>query len=278
MEAINNTVFEKKKRYFFVGVLMLLCYYVYNYILLTQFCLNASPALIFPSIDNGYWLVLATGVFYFFANNLAAAISFDILFFLLPILILFLPYKRWLNILFLTVCFLYAIFINTIAAHHFHLFLAMPVLAFAFCFTGKRFENIWRAIRYYTLFIFVSAALWKLFRGSIFEPNQMLNILHAQHAQFLYEQPNAIHAKFIRWLITHSTFSNLLIYFSALLQILFVIGFFTSKIDTYLLAMLLSFVAVNYCVMQIFPPEIFLFALTLVPQSFWQKGTMNSTL
>lgn len=278
MEAINNAVFEKKKRYFFVGVLILLCFYAYNHILLTQFCLNGSPALIFPSIDNGYWLVLASGIFHFFTSHLTAAILFDILFFALPVLILFLSSNRWLNVLFFLITFLYAIFINTIAAHHFHLFLAMVLLSFAFCFRGNRFENIWRAIRYYTLFIFVSAALWKLFRGSIVSPNQMLNILHAQHAQFLYEQPNTIHAKFIRWLITHSALSNLLIYFAALLQISFVIGFFTSKIDTYLLAMLLSFVAVNYCVMQIFPPEIFLFALTLVPQSFWQKDTINSTL
>lgn len=270
MAEANNPVYEKKGRYFFAGVLILLCFYAYNHILLTQFCLNGSPSLIFPSIDNGYWLVLATGVFHFFTSNLLAAVSFDFLFFLLPILILFFPAKRWLNIVFFIITFLYAIFINTIAAHHFHLFIAMVLLSFAFCFRDYRFENIWCAIRYYTLFIFVSAALWKLFRGSIVAPNQMLNILHAQHAQFLYEQPETVHAKFIRWLITHSTFTSLLIYFAVVLQIGFIIGFFTNKKDVFLLVMLFGFVAINYCVMQIFPPEIFLLALTLLPNKFWQ--------
>ena len=85
-------------------------------------------------------------------------------------------------------------------------------MSVAFWFrSGERFERIWQAARYYFLFIFCSAALWKISRGTVFINDQMANILKAEHAQYLFQHAATMQSSLLRYLIVHVTISHFLL-------------------------------------------------------------------
>ncbi|MFN8292705.1 MAG: hypothetical protein U0T72_03205 [Chitinophagales bacterium] len=273
----SNTVFDKKKNYFFTGVLLVICYFFYNNVLLSQLSRPLAPPLVFPSIDNAYWALLGSGVYKFVVEHGLLTVLFDIALLAMPLLIVFLPTRQWLFILFLLLAVFYFLAQNIIAGHHFHSFVGVVFLSLPFCFGAKRFEHLWRAMRYYTLFVFVSAALWKIARGNIFETYQMVYILKAQHAQFLYEQPTSIHAMLLRWLMAHSGFCTVLLFSAVAIQLFFLVGFFTRKADLVLLGLMVLFVIVNYAVMRIVSFELLVLGLTLLPSEFWEANLNTAT-
>jgi hypothetical protein len=264
-----EAVFEKKKRHFFGSALCILGYLFYNNVLLSQMSQPLEPALIFPSIDNTYWLLLATGIYHIVISQGGLSVVLDILLLSLPILILMLPnHRSWFCSFFVLITFYYMAQ-NITAGHHFHSLVGMVFLSFAFCVGEKRFEFVWEAVRYYTLFIFVSAAFWKIVRGNIFDPFHMLNILRSQHAQFLWEQPAAIHAQIIRWLMQFPGFCQGILWSGVCVQLVFAIGFFTKKYDRLLLILMVLFVIVNYGVMRIVSFELLILGLTLLSDRYW---------
>lgn len=276
MLPISDAIFEKKKQYFFWSAFAILCYYFYNSALLSQLSQPLPPPLIFPSIDNTYWVVLASGIYHFVIQHAVLSVLLDISLMALPLLILILPNNRILFCAFFVLISFYFITQNIVAAHHFHSLVGVVFLAFVFCFKGERFEKLWQAVRYYTLFVFVSAALWKIARGHIFEPNQMANILKAQHAQFLFEQSSSIHAIFIRWLIENESICKWLFIAASLVQLIFGAGFFTKKVDYLLLNLMILFVVLNYAVMRIVSFELLVLGITLLSNKFWEEKVQNS--
>jgi hypothetical protein len=83
---------------------------------------------------------------------------------------------------------IYNIVFATYSAHHFHSLMGLIIVSITFWTADEaRHQRLWEGARYYFLFVMVSAALWKLFRGAAFQPDQMVNILKAQHAQYFAE-------------------------------------------------------------------------------------------
>lgn len=269
MLLLTETIFEKKKQYFFGSAFAILCYHFFNNSLLSQLSLPLPPPLIFPSIANTYWAVLATGIYHFVISNSLYSVALDVSLMALPLLVLLLPNNRILFCSFFLLSSFYFIALNIIAGHHFHSLVGVVFIAFVFCFKHERFEKLWQAVRYYTLFVFVSAAVWKIGRLNVFEPMQMVNILKAQHAQFLYEQPSSIHAMLIRWLIQNDSICSSLLIGAMLIQLIFAAGFFTQKTDFFLLILMIIFVVMNYVVMRIVSVELLVLGISLLSDNFW---------
>jgi hypothetical protein len=109
------------------------------------------------------------------------------------------------------------------------------------------------------LFIFASSAMWKIVRGAIFESDQFVNILRNQHFEHMVLFPDHISTHIAEWLITHQEAAYIFYLLIAMLQLSFVIGFFTGKYDRWLLIAMLLFVLGDFLVMRVEYWEFFVF-------------------
>ncbi len=85
-------------------------------------------------------------------------------------------------------------------------------LLFPILFLTKKetsFYLLANRLRYYFLFFFSSAAIWKFTQHGIFNRQQFSNILLVQHKEILTSKVTAYQC-FIFWLINHSTISYLM--------------------------------------------------------------------
>jgi hypothetical protein len=224
----------------------------------------AEPVLVYPDINYFYWLFLYTGIPQYLTSHHYPATFFDLMLVILPVV--FVVYNnRFIAILFWCLLTVYMLTFNCYASHHYHSLMGLWVILIPF-FTKneERFMRLWSAARYYLLFVFVSAAMWKIFRGTVFEAHHFAEVLKAQHAQLFLEKPDAIRASFVLWLIAKPGFAHFLFTVTVLLQLSFLSGFFTRKYDILLVAIGSLFFIANYLLMAVFSFELLVLFLTLL--------------
>ena len=125
-------------------------------------------------------------------------------------------------------------------------------------------------MRYFFLFFFASAAIWKLRQGGTFNPEQMSGILLMQHKEYLVSAPDYWYTHFIYWLVKHQAIGFVLYLTGTLLEMVFIIGFFTKKYERILLMLFIAFLIMDFFIMRISYFEILPMAL---PFLFSKYGT-----
>lgn len=263
MQQTEN--FEKDYRLkatlvFAFALLLLFMRFISN-VLLSQI---GHPAVVFKQKELLYHLFVQSGTVQFITSNYLIAALFDALLFFLPVLFI-LTKRRVYVCLFSLAMLVYFMAFNVITGHHYHGLAGLVVISIPFWSKDEnRFNLLWEGARYYLLYIFASAALWKLLRGSAFEPQQMVNILKAQQLELLIQQPGSIRAAIAQYLIAHPAVAHTVLGTNVLLQLSFLIGFFTKRFDTVLLALCVVFVAANYFAMSIVSAELLILCITLL--------------
>ncbi len=222
------------------------------------------PPFVFPESEWAYRLFLKSGIPHFLTFNFIIGGLFDAMLFFLPIIFM-ISLKRVYAIAFTLLLLVYFFTFNLATGHHYHGMVAVLVVTIPF-WTKKenRFSLLWEGARFYLLYIFSSAALWKLLRGAVFYPDQLSNILKSQQLDLLLQQPNSFAAAVAHYLIVHPGISHLVLIANVLLQLSFLVGFFTKRFDTALLFLLILFVLANYFVMGIVSSEILILGITLL--------------
>jgi hypothetical protein len=181
----------------------------------------------------------------------------DTLGFMLPIPLLgyafrkdrFSPLLGWIFCAYVT---LYLLLADIFWQIHHGPFILYVLLAFAFVTNREdRFYFILRGCRYYFLYIFVSAAIWKTVRGTVFDGQEMSHILLLQHIDLLSGDCQTALCRFYAWLIGHPAIAQGLYIGAVLMESVFVIGFFTRRFDRLLLGLAILFVAADLLVMRI---------------------------
>lgn len=128
------------------------------------------------------------------------------------------------------------------------------LFAMAFCFTTSKQERLYKILsvcRYLFLYIFTSAAIWKIARGAIFNVEEFSNILIQQHADILTVPVQTALGKYYFFLINHPGVSLSLYIGAVVLELYFIIGFFTTRKDHLLLALSILFFIADYFLMRI---------------------------
>jgi hypothetical protein len=257
------TNYEMRVRYFYIAVIVILFFHFFANVLFSEI---GRPALVNPSIDNFYWVFQYLGLHQLFTHSVFLPAIGDMTIATLTLLCVFSnSYRTIWTVLFTILFCIYIVTFNTFSGHHFHGLVGVLFLSVAFWFKpGARYERVWEAARYYFLFIFSSAAIWKIARGSVFVNDQFSNILKSQHAQYLFQYSDGMFASVYRFLILNSSASHLLLIAAVLLQLSFITGFFTKKHDhkLFLLAILFSFF--NFFVMHIFSFELMVMGIALL--------------
>ena len=132
-------------------------------------------------------------------------------------------------------------------------------------------KDIWELLRYWLFFKFVSAALWKLGRGSLWHQGHMTSILQGQHTLTVTHFPNAVQTKIGLWLLNYPTGLDVLYITAFTLQLTFAIGFITKKADKILLLAMIVFILTDYLLMWIGYWEFLVFVPLLWYTGLTQK-------
>lgn len=239
MQSNQNTY----HRIAFGVALFYFIFWLYQGHFLTQ--LN-EPTLINVSIDNTYWLFCMLRI-------PQTIIQFPILFDVLLVAFTFISFitkNKWIFRLLFILSIVHIITFNVFTGLHTKSSVFFPLLILPFCF-DKLFELVWQGIRYYLLYILVSAAFYKLLNGGFFHPNHFVHILENQHTELSILNPTNFTFLLSNWLIQHNKLANFAWYILCFMEITFIIGFFTRRLDKFLLFLLIAFIISTYFLMRI---------------------------
>jgi hypothetical protein len=212
---------------------------------------------------------MKTGIHQWLLNNQDGWILFDVAFYSMPLVYLL------ANNVFRTGSFLVAALMllvnwtyiqcytlyptNSIEAHTAWLLFPIAFLAR----NPRTFRLLIEGLRYFFLFFFVSAGLWKVFNGSLFNSDQMTGILLYQHADLLANSPGYWQTNLIQWLIGNPGVGYALFIFATLLELAFIVGFFTKRFDNLLIIGVIVFLVFDLLVMRIPYFEVLPYLVTL---------------
>jgi len=266
---------EKQRRQiiaaFCIVFYLLLLFKLRNGFLLFQL----KPILFNTRFDLMTWIFMKTGLHQWLLQNPSGWIAFDVLFYIMPAAYWF-SYKISIKIsaavafVMLLVNWVYIQCYTLYPANSIEGFTAWLLFPFLFMAVNlKTFYLILHALRYFFLFFFISAALWKFSQGGIFNLHEMSGVLLFQHKEYLASSPGHWYTNFIYWLIQHPGASYFLYAAATAIELVFVVGFFTKKYDAILIGIVLLFLVMDVLVMRIPYLEIAPFLLTL----FFSKYT-----
>ena len=210
----------------------------------------SEPVLISPGADNVYWLLHLLGVPPLIAGSEAVAIGFESVLAVILIGCIVWPAKTILPVFFSVMFLIFMITKNSYVAHHEHGLVVPFMMSIVFWSKREeRFSFLFRSLRYYVLFVFVSAACWKIFRGSAFHPDQLSEILKQQHLYFFSKNTDGFRYDALLYLVNHRAVGMLVHSAAVILQLSFIVGFFTRKFDTALLCLFFVFFLGNWFLM-----------------------------
>jgi hypothetical protein len=245
-----------------------------------------QPKIFLNRFDGFTWLFMKTGLHQWLIDNPAGWTISDMLFYSMP-LIFFLSNNVYRTgsaivafIMLLTnwayvQCYtLYPS--NSIEAHT--AWLLFPVIFLVS--NGKTFRLLTEGLRYFFLFMIASAGIWKIVTGSIFNLQQMSGVLLYQHAGLLSTSPGYWQADMMQWLIVHPSISYLLYLAATLLELAFIIGFFTKKYDRLLIITFIVFLIFDHFLMGIpyyeWLPYLILLRIGTISNSAPQQALVQS--
>ncbi len=241
---------------FLLGTWLLRCW---QGLLLYQ--LHQAP-FVSVEADNTFWVYHALQIPFYVIHYQGLAIILDLAWLGGVLWGLFRRYNPLTGVLMGIIFLNYFIIYNSVATHHEHTLVALLFSILLLIINNlKNFILVFAGLRYYAIFAFFSAGCWKIWRGSIFQPNQMSEILKNQHLDYLISYPDAYFSHFITYLITQPSLSNLFWYGAWAIELVFIIGCFTRKYDSILGILFLVFFLMDYLLMNLCFIEFCIFAI-----------------
>lgn len=232
---------------------LLMVYKLFNGMLLFQL----QPVFFFVRSDISSWIFMQTGLHQWVFNHKIGAILADAIFYSLPLLylltLLFRPKYALavaVSMVLLNWMYVECYSLYPIVLIHWH----TAWLIFPFVFLGNKprtFSLLFEGLRYFFIFFFFSSGVWKIVVGGVFYTEQMSGVLLFQHTEQLANSPEYWQTRFFLWMIRHIWVSQAVYIAACLLQLSFIVGFFTKRYDRWLVAGFLVFLACDYLLMRI---------------------------
>lgn len=247
----------------------------WNGMLLSQL----QPAFFVTPMNVSAWALMFTGIHNLFINNQSACLIADIVLLGLPMLYTVLHIKQLTRPKIVAgYCLLLYNFIyaqcyvlypsNSIEGHIGWILFPLVLI----CQRLTSFSLALQAIRFVFLFFLASAGIWKIRNGGIFNPEQMSGVLLLQHSQMLVTAPSSFLSEIYYWLIQHPIAGYMLYLAATLLELVFIVGFFTRKADRWLLLLFFVFLLADMFIMRIKYWEVMHLA---IPLFFTNKAIMK---
>ncbi|MEO8583797.1 MAG: hypothetical protein ABI415_08365 [Flavitalea sp.] len=251
---------RKLQRIFFALSLVSLAINFYIGTSVTQ--IGANP-LLNQDLDPVYWIFMRLHLPGFISERFA--LWFDGLLVTFCIASMLWTRYRIFPIIFFVFHFLYFLEYNILSGHH-YISIGLLVMSFPFIFSNNsRFTSMFILCRFIFCFMMFSAAFWKIARGNVYYVDQANMLLITTHINALVTGENNLLMKTIKWLLLHKSISHLLWIILIALESVFVVGFFTFRLDKVLLLAYLLFFVGGWVFFNIYNYDNLLFLLTLVP-------------
>ena len=227
-----------------------------------------QPSFIYNTFDIFSWMFLQTRIPHWLLQT-KHFLLFDMIYYTAPLLLLLsahfkpklIPHDA-LYILIVNWIYLQSYFLYPISSYT--IFIAWLLFPIIFLANGdKTFVLLFDGVRYFFLYFFLSAGIWKIRIGGVFNPEQLSAILLEQHKEMLTNSPGYWLSQFYHWLIQHTTFSYVLYVMVTFMELSFITGFFTKRYDKFLILIYFIFLFADYFVMRIPYFETLPFLLTL---------------
>jgi len=239
--------------YFAFFYYTIFAFFFMDHALLSQ----VNPILFHYNRDLSELALIAAGVPQYMVRHPGSFRVADILLYALPLFQLFYYFRkgkfsRVLGILFSLFLALYLLLLNIFVQVHMEPYTIYLLLSLAFLTSSEEgLQGVLAFCRYYFLYIFFSAAVWKLARGALFNMEEMSNILLLQHHDLLSQDCSSLNCNTYRTLIAHPALSYTLYLAGWLLEAFFAVGFFTRKFDRWLIFFAFLFFVADELVMRI---------------------------
>lgn len=228
-----------------------------------------NPLFITTSQDFSTWLIMQTGLQKIFFNDPTACLIADILFLILPALLLLfskLQFRAYYIIAYLLLIYHFVYIQILVLYPSYSIKVMIGWILFPFLFLTRNEKTatvIQQALRYMICYIMLSAAIWKIAQGGLLWGNQMRNILIHQHADLLVLKTNTIWVSSYTWLIEHPAIAQLFYVIAFIVELFFGVGFFTHRYDKILKYCLLLFLIADLFLMRIAYFDYLVFLLVL---------------
>lgn len=222
-------------RWVFGWLFLVLMYQWYANLMISQL---EAPVLLRLDLDFTYWIVHATGIGELFQSSEASAFTFDIVLTTLCLVSVIFPKRIVFPILTGVFYLIYCVLLNSYQCWHYHNLITLILLIIPFCFRSlKTFSLLFAGLRYAVAYIYASAAIWKLFRGSVFNEGQMQWLIEHNYVDRLavegYELSFLENMMF--QVSNHPTLSSIALILGVAMEASFFVAFFTRKFDRYLI-------------------------------------------
>ncbi len=266
-----NTVFsgEQRKilvRIYFGWILLALLWRWMDVSMLSQL---EAPVLGNVYKDLTFWLFQLLGIQQGLTAHHGIALAFDIILTASVVLAVVRPNSVWYPQIYCTAILFYFVTHTTYANHHYRPIIGLLFAGIPFAFRSlDRFDRSFQALRYYVLFLYTSAGLYKVFRGSWLNMDQMTNIIENTQLELLLTHGDGWHAQLFTWLLINEWAGWALFFACTVMETLFIIGFFTRRWDVALFCTAITLHIGFYFTMGFFAFELILLDLTLLP---WRR-------
>lgn len=193
----------------------------------------------------------------FLIQNRFVRIIFDLLFLLLPVVLVYaiVKNKKGVRVIAIATCIFSIIYSSLFCAMSFvsvEVFGAAMLIPIIFCtISVKGFYYHMHCIRIIFILMFFSSALWKIRAGGIFNTEEMSAILLRQHSSYLASNSSGWFSNMITFLISNSAFAYCLYLSAFVAEFIFIIGLFTRRFDKYLIISFCLFAVFDYLLMGI---------------------------
>ncbi len=221
------------------------------------------PIIYSPRIDSIVWTFHAIGLSASL-NNSIVFLLFDSSLVLLALYILLrlvqrLTVQKLVSVHFI-VFFFYILLAYTYPTLSLRKYLGLVLIPIAFTFKSQqRYIAYIKLMRYLSLFIFASAAIWKIARGVFLSSEHFLYSLKVQHIETVINFSDSWISIIPTFLLAQPELCTILFITAIVLQLSFIVGYFTYKYDKVLMMLFIVFVATDFFVMRIEFYEILVF-------------------
>lgn len=216
-----------------------------------------DPFIFHGRFDGVTWVFMQTRLHQYLISHPGGFLIMDLLFYSMPLLYGWVYERRrpWIvaaGVLMLLVNWTYVQVYTLFPTDSIEGHIAWLLMPMLFMSRGlKTFGLMMEGLRYFFLFFFFSAGLWKIREGGVFNLEQMSNILLLQHKEVLVSSGDGWYSRFIYWLAGHRAVSYGLYVAGTLAELVFGLGFFTRRFDKWLILIFLAFLVMDALVMKI---------------------------
>jgi hypothetical protein len=233
-----------------------------------------------PELDYTFWFFLLTKIPQFLIGHPYFSLVIDISILLL-IIYLFISNKfnLILKCLLLILFFIQHITVETYSCMHSKSGVLIFIALIPMFFKNEDEKLMIEFVRYFVIFILVSAAYHKIHNHAIFTLNHFQYVMYEQHVDLQVLNPNHLTYKIATILRSNVYYAYIAFMMLFVTQISFVVGIFTKKYDNKLIFLLIMFVFMTYLVMRIQIVDMlmaipaFYFSNKIVTQLFFSKNT-----